>query len=276
MALMRRPACGNVRSGPDPAHNRFDGCAPGTLVLKDFIIRRHRPVRYRLHLALLCAVLLALFGYEYGKAAGWHLRWSWNADTDSRDQDAKLREKLLILERNNELDRQAAALLQQQLIDAQKENFQLRKELEFYQGIIHSKRDGETPVLHRIRIKPLLQARAYRLELILLHITDTDKVFSGTLDITLEGVQGRETTRLALSQLSSKQAQQYKVSFRNFQRFEDNFVLPDGFEPRTALVTLSLDGQQESGFEKVFDWPLTENGEIADVRQKQKEENREN
>ena len=227
-------------------------------------------VRYRVLLALLCAALLALSGYQYGKAGGWNFRLPWNADAALlaealRGQNAELREQLLILEQNSELDRQAAALLQEHLIEAQEQNFRLRKDLEFYQGIVHSNGDRDAPVLHRLRITPLLPASAYQLELILLHITNTDKLFRGTLEVALEGMRGGEITRLALDELSLGQAQDYNVSFRNFQRFEDNFGLPDGFRPRTVLVTLSLDGQDESWFDKVFDWPLTENGEIADA-----------
>ena len=165
-----------------------------------------------------------------------------------------------------EPDKQAAALLQKQLIDSQKENFQLRKDLAFYKGIINVKGEKNSPVIHGMRIKPLTHAQGYRLELILLHITNTDKVFEGMLDVVVEGMQDSAVTRLSLNEISLNQNQNYSVRFRNFQRIENNFILPENFQPQKILVTLSIDDQDEPGFEKTFEWPVTDGREIADVR----------
>ena len=124
-------------------------------------------------------LLLLVFG---NREAGLDFRLPWDADgslaaDELRGENTELREKLLIQQQNNQVDKQAAALLQEQLIASQEENFQLRKDLEFYQGIINVKGGRNSPVIHGMRIKPLTYARGYRLELILLHITNTEKVF---------------------------------------------------------------------------------------------------
>ena len=180
-------------------------------------------------------------------------------------ENAELQEQLLVLEQNNQVDKEAAALLQKQLIDSQKENFQLRKDLEFYKGIINVKGDKNNPVMHGMRVKPLAYARGYRLELILLHITNTDKIFQGALDVVVEGTQGSALKRFPLNELGLGQEQNYSVRFRNFQRIENDFVLPENFHPQKIFVTLSMDDKDEPGFEKVFDWPVTSSREKADV-----------
>ena len=179
------------------------------------------------------------------------------------NKNAELREELLILRQNSQVDKQAAALLQQQLIDTQKENFQLRKDLEFYKGIIDVQGSRNSPVIHGMRIRPLTHARGYRLELILLHITNTDKVFEGALDVVVEGKQDSAATRLPLDEISL--SRNYSVRFRNFQRIENNFILPKNFQPQKIFVTVTIDDDEGFGFEEIYDWPLTENGEVADV-----------
>ena len=169
------------------------------------------------------------------------------------------------MQQNTRLDTQAAALLQERLIDSQDEIFQLRKDLEFYQGIINASGEENSPGVHGIRIKPLTHARGYRLELILLYIANTDKMVDGVIDVVLEGILDSAVKRLSLNEISLDKNQTYTIRFRNFQRFENNFILPENFEPQRVFVTLSIDDQDESGFEKVFDWPVTEGRETADV-----------
>lgn len=221
-------------------------------------------------LGLSILLLLLIFSNQEKLNAGLNSWLPWSAGKglsaeELRGKNAELREKLLILEQNNQVDKQASALLQKQLIDSQKENFQLRKDLEFYKGIINVKGDKNSPVIHGIRIKPLTHAQGYRLELILLHITNTDKVFEGMLDVVVEGMQDSAVTRLPLNEISLSRNQNYSVRFRNFQRIENNFILPENFQPQKILVTVSIDDEDEPGFEKIFDWPVTDGRETADV-----------
>ena len=116
-----------------------------------------------------------------------------------------------------------------------------------------------------MRIKPLTYARGHRLELILLHITNTEKVFEGMLDVVVEGVQDSTVRRFPLNEISLSRNQNYSIRFRNFQRIENDFVLPENFQPQKIYVTLSIDDEDESGLEKVFDWPVTNGREKADV-----------
>ena len=180
-------------------------------------------------------------------------------------ENTALREKLLIQEQNNRVDRQATAAMQEQLIDSQEEIFQLRKDLEFYQGIIAATDETNSPGVHGIRIKPLTRSNGYRLELILLNIANTGKMVEGEIEIVLEGILDSVTKQLPLSAVSLDKNRDYNVRFRNFHRFENNFILPENFEPQRVFVTLSPDDPDQTGFAKIFDWPETDDGETADV-----------
>lgn len=242
------------------------------IILNGFIIKPRRSLRFWMSFTGLTVLLLLLLVFGKGESlnAGLDFRLPWNADGDLsaaelHDENVELREKLLILRQNNQVDKQAAALLQKQLIDSQKENFQLRKDLEFYQGIINVKGGRNSPIIHGMRIKPLTYAQGYRLELILLHITNTEKVFEGMLDVAVEGVQDSTVRRFPLNEISLSRNQNYSIRFRNFQRIENDFVLPENFQPQKIFVTLSIDDEDESGLEKVFDWPAINGWEKADV-----------
>ena len=245
--------------------------------MDNFVITMRRSWRRRVVFLILFVLLLAVFiSSDYFLAVrsnhngGWTFILPWTSIQGLSpeallDENAELRERLLILQQNTRLDTQAAALLQERLIDSQEEIFQLSKDLEFYQGIINASDEENSPGVHGIRIKPLTHARGYRLELILLYIANTDKMVDGVIDVVLEGILDSAVKRLSLNEISLDENQTYTIRFRNFQRFENNFILPENFEPQRVFVTLSIDDQDESGFEKVFDWPVTDGRETADV-----------
>ena len=245
--------------------------------MDNFIIKARRPWFRRVIYPVLFVVLAVLiagsadFFDVYRKPDGsWGFILPWNVGLDlSRDEllgeNTELRERVLILEQNTRLDKQASALLQEKLIVSQEEIFQLRKDLEFYQGIINATGEENSPGVHGIRIKPLTHAQGYRLELIFLYISNTDKLVEGVIGVVLEGILDNVVKRLSLNEISLDENQIYTVRFRNFQRFENNFILPANFEPQRVFVTLSINGGNESGFEKVFDWPVTDGRETADV-----------
>ena len=245
--------------------------------MDNFVITMRRSWRRRVVFLILFVLLLAVFissdyflGVRSNHNGGWTFILPWTSIQGLSpeallDENAELRERLLILQQNTRLDTQAAALLQERLIDSQEEIFQLSKDLEFYQGIINASDEENSPGVHGIRIKPLTHARGYRLELILLYIANTDKMVDGVIDVVLEGILDSAVRRLSLNEISLDENQTYTIRFRNFQRFENNFILPENFEPQRVFVTLSIDDQDESGFEKVFDWPVTEGRETADV-----------
>ena len=245
--------------------------------MDNFVITMRRSWRRRVVFLILFVLLLAVFiysdyfpGVRSNHNGGWTFILPWTSTQGLSpeallDENAELRERLLILQQNTRLDTQAAALLQERLIDSQEEIFQLSKDLEFYQGIINASDEENSPGVHGIRIKPLTHARGYRLELILLYIANTDKMVDGVIDVVLEGILDSAVKRLSLNEISLDENQTYTIRFRNFQRFENNFILPENFEPQRVFVTLSIDDQDESGFEKVFDWPVTDGRETADV-----------
>ena len=239
--------------------------------MRYFVIKPRWPRRRFVYLALfilLAALLLTSPGIYQWQDGTWGIRYPWSQGLSPEEllgENTVLREKLLIQEQNNRVDRQATAAMQEQLIDSQEEIFQLRKDLEFYQGIIAATGETNSPGVHGIRIKPLTRSNGYRLELILLNIANTGKMVEGEIEIVLEGILDSATKQLPLSAVSLDKNRDYNVRFRNFQRFENNFILPENFKPQRVFVTLSPDDPDQTGFEKIFDWPETDDGETADV-----------
>lgn len=245
--------------------------------MDNFVVKprgtRHRLLGYLILFVLLVVLLLGstdLFGVYRWQNGGWSFKLPWLisrslSPEELLSKNEELRERLLVLGQNNKVDKRATALLQEKLVDSQEEIFQLKKDLEFYQGIINATGASNSPRVHGLRVKRLLHAHGYRLELFFLNIGNTDEVVEGIITVVLEGVLDSTVKRLPLSDLSLDDDRSYSIRFRNFQRFENNFILPANFEPQRVFVTLYLPEQEEIAFEKILDWPETNERVTADV-----------
>jgi hypothetical protein len=65
-----------------------------------------------------------------------------------------------------------------------------------------------------------------------------DAVVSGSVSIQIEGVRANRPEQLGLAQLAdaARPDGQLPFKFRYFQKFEQDVVLPEGFEPRAVNV----------------------------------------
>ena len=239
------------------------------------VVKSYRPWLRRLAIgslclffALLAILLLSDERRSYVKeliVANWEHRLLQDANQGLQNENAGLRETVLRLEQTASLDKQATALLQAELMISQEEIYELKKELGFYKGIINATGNGKGVDVHGMRIRPLSQERSYRLELILIHVAKTDTMTEGVLDVALEGIQKNSAKHLSLSEITIDEGLTYDFRFRSFQRFENNFVLPENFKPQRVFVNLLIKGKEKSRLEKIFDWPSTVSREGTNV-----------
>ena len=187
------------------------------------------------------------------------------ANGDLRAENIQLSEKVIVLEQAANLDKQAASLLTDELKAAQEEIYNLKKELEFYQGVIDAEGNRGWLDVHGMRILPLNHERSYRLELILIHTAKSDKKVAGALEVILEGVREAGTEYVNLKEITLDKDVVYRFKFGNFKRFENNFALPEGFNPQRVFVKMMVEDKKKSEFKRVFDWPANSTREASDV-----------
>ena len=164
-----------------------------------------------------------------------------------------LRERIAILERAGQIDRKAYQDVDKYLLDLQSENFSLKEEVAFYRGIVsspHTKGLG----IQSFDVQQGHQGAVYRYRLVLTQDMKSDKVVSGTVDLSIAGEQDGFTKRLSSVDLRGGDNRLIEFQFKHFQKIEGTFLLPEGFSPRSVLVQIVGDG--ETVTERTFDWPM--------------------
>lgn len=228
------------------------------------VIRAFDPVRMT-RLAVLMVVGVVVLGwglFEYG-------RYRAGVDFTSAKQEAarltevnaryeqsitELRERQAVLERSNQIEREAYKQLETAVAGLQDEIAELKSELAFYRGIVTP---GEAKSGLRVQSFELASnglERGYRYKLVLTQVLKNDRVASGRVTVAIEGNQDGRITTLELADVATE-GKELAYKFKYFQNFEGNLVLPEGFSPVRVMVKVNPRDQRHEGVERVFDWP---------------------
>lgn len=191
-------------------------------------------------------LLLLYVIYEWGRFAGGYSKF---AEVQRRrelteqiealeQQNEKLRGDIAKAELARNVDNKSYGVVEKNLEDLQAQVLKQREELTFYRGIV-SPEDGIGGLrIQGFQIQSGGAERHYRLLLVLQQSMREDATVSGSVNIQIEGVRANRPEQLGLSQLTAtaRADGQLPFKFRYFQKFEQDVVLPDGFEPRAVNV----------------------------------------
>jgi len=167
----------------------------------------------------------------------------------------KLEDRIIMLERTAQVERQTVVMLQGEMIKQQDEVFKLRKELEFYQGIMSSAGESMGLNIQGLRIEETSQPRSYYFKLILTHVSKSDKMAAGKLSILLEGVQDDAPRTIDIRELTLTKSLSLVFKFSSFERIEGSIMLPDGFVAHRVIVRARQEGRKTTPeMERIFDW----------------------
>lgn len=235
--------------------------------MQHLIIKRHKTLLLIAVVIALCLLISTTIWFfldrdrwVYIKSrylAGEKTQQLWQVNRQLEEENSQLRKRLTRLERMSQLDTQAAAQLQGDLQNLQDEVYHLKSELEFYQGIMASTRKSDGLSVQGMQIEPLGETGNYRFKLILTHVTKSDKVAEGRIDIDVLGQQNGITKILNIKDILLDNAMDLSFKFKNFKRFEGNIMLPDGFTPHRLTVRLHSKDKNVSKIERIFDWSDT-------------------
>ena len=167
----------------------------------------------------------------------------------------ELKDQVLWLERNRDIDKQTLVEIRDQLVKLQDEFYKQKGELEFYKGIMATTENSLGLNVQGLYVENLDNNNLFRYRIILTNVTKSDKTVEGDAAIIFYGDStDGSATKLNLADISSPEKKNWKIKFKNFMRLEGNFILPDGFLPKRVNVSLLSKGKREKMAEGSFEW----------------------
>ncbi len=225
----------------------------------------YQPAHFWLGAATLTVLLMtaAFVLYDRGKKSailGWE-QLSQQGEELKRQNEELQREKLellqkiAVLERSSEIDRLASLEVRNEFAGLQNELLDLRKELDFYRGIVSPGDVAPGLRIQRFHLEPGKMTGSFRYNLVLTQVKQNEKYVRGVVEIAIQGMEDDKAKWIPLARLVPREAEVMKFKFRYFQSFKGEIRIPDGFEPQRVRIRLKPQGKgQPPAIEETMEW----------------------
>lgn len=214
--------------------------------------------------------LIAASGYlafEYGRiSAGYDVVDAANDRAAYRNRIEELEEEIValkqevaLIETHREIDREAYREVEASLMSLQAKIQEQRDAIAFYRGIV-SPADGKSGL--RVQDLQLTRGNAERefnVRLVLVQAMKHDRKVSGDISLSVQGSQDGVETVYSFKDLTSSEAEGvWPFSFRYFQDFNRQLVLPDGFTPERIRVEVRSKTRSIQSIEESYPWATSQ------------------
>ncbi len=171
------------------------------------------------------------------------------------DEIVALEQEVALLETHREIDREAYKEVEGSLTALQAKIQEQRDAIAFYRGIV-SPADGNKGLrVQDLKLTRGKEEREFNLRLVLVQAMQHDRKVSGDVNLSVEGSQDGVEKSYAFTELLPPEASKaWAFSFRYFQDFDRQIVLPDGFTPERIRVEVRSRTRSISSIEESFAW----------------------
>jgi len=174
---------------------------------------------------------------------------------DLQKQIGVLNQEIALLETHRDIDREAYKDVETSLSALQEKIQEQRDAIAFYRGII-SPADGQRGLrVQDLRLSKGNDDRQYYVRLVLVQVMQHDRSVKGEVNFSLEGAQDGVATTYKLGQLvPADETSSWPFSFRYFQNFDRQLILPVGFLPERINIEVRSRTKSIASVKQSFLW----------------------
>jgi hypothetical protein len=169
-----------------------------------------------------------------------------------------LKQEIALLQTHEDIDREAYQLVEANLTSLQTKIQEQGDAIAFYRGIISPKDGGRGLRVQDLKLTRGNEERRFHLKLILVQVMQHDRSVNGEVELSLDGAQDGIATTYTLEELLPENADSdWAYSFRYFQGFDRELVLPAGFTPETVHIEVVSKTKSIASVKQSFAWQST-------------------
>ena len=201
--------------------------------------------------------------YEFGRIqAGYNLvdaadeRAAFETEiAELENEIIALNEEIALIETHRDIEREAYADVETSLTELQTRIQEQQDAIAFYRGIV-SPADGNAGLrVQDFRLTRGAEEREYTIRLVLIQAMKHDRRVSGDVELVVEGTENGEQKSYSYADLLPEDADSsWAFSFRYFQDFDRQVVLPDGFTPERVSVHVESRTRSIDSIDENFGW----------------------
>jgi hypothetical protein len=168
-------------------------------------------------------------------------------------ENATQRSQLEAAEVARRVDREGYKQVEQSLGDMQSQIARLNQDLAFYRGLVQP--DSNVGVkIQQLQILPDAKPGQFRLKFILMQVGTSKSTVTGSVALTIEGLQDGKPLNLGLDRVGADAHASRAFSFRYFEDYDEQVRLPAGFDPTRVRVEIFSGRETAHGFRQAFIW----------------------
>ncbi len=171
-----------------------------------------------------------------------------------RGENQRLSEHVVLLERGGDIDKRAAAVLNQSLRDEQAELAALKEQVAFYRGIVSPEESSAGVRVYELQLRPGSEPDLYQYDLVLIQVMRHENAVSGSADLAFIGLEDGQSRNYRLAEIEVERGKTLLFSFRYFQQLSGSVRLPRGFAPSRVQVDVVRGGSPPVRFQQMYDW----------------------
>jgi cell division protein FtsB len=172
-----------------------------------------------------------------------------------KDEITALKQEIALLQTHEEIDREAYQLVEANLGELQRKIQEQGDAIAFYRGIISPADGGRGLRVQDLKLTKGKEDRQYHVKLVLVQVMQHDRSVNGEVDFSLEGAQDGVATTYKLGQLVPDDADsKWVFSFRYFQDFDRELILPAGFTPEKVNIEVVSRTKSIASVKQSFVW----------------------
>lgn len=166
-----------------------------------------------------------------------------------------LNEHITLLVTHRNIDREAYTQVEASLTELQAKIQEQQDAIAFYRGIV-SPADGKSGLrVQDFRLSRGNAEREYTIRLVLVQAMKHDRKVSGNVKLSIAGVENGMEKSYNYSELLPEEGERkWAFSFRYFQDFDRQVVLPDGFTPERITVQVESKTRSIASIEESYTW----------------------
>jgi len=170
-------------------------------------------------------------------------------------QVLELKQRTIVLERSQQIDREANRTASKQLKDAQDERLALDKEVSFLRRLFQ---EGGGGILRPkdFKLKETEEPGEFGYSFTVQQLIPDFGESAGDVDVKVVGKRDDKETTLSLAKLEGANPKSHKMKFKHFQSVEGVFRLPDDFEPENLVVEIKPTTVKLIPVSETFPWSV--------------------
>ncbi len=165
------------------------------------------------------------------------------------------RQRVGVLEKGGEVDRQAAEGIRQTVKELKIQVATLEEEVSFYKGIMAPSGQDKGLRISKIDIQPLEKTSMYRYSIMMTQVADNTSYIKGLAAVNFVGIEAGKRKIIPLRELDEKVNELgVKFSFRYFQEVAGEVAMPANFKVEQVQVVLQSTGSKAQRVEETIEW----------------------